>query len=505
MLPPHPASGRLGLGRRGGRARRRARGCAAAGAVIGDGGGGPKAFGADGGSAALAARSMRTPSSLALSAASGVITSLTPTASTPVAPSTSRAVMTLIRVLHIPRARRSRLWPRTLERLILAHVDEHNERVSADPMEQLELAIAAIFRSWDSPRAKAYRQHHGIPDDLGTAVTVESMAFGNADENSGSGVAFTRNPNDGTKALYGEYLVGRQGEDLVAGTHSPVDLTDPKAMDAGLRASLIVIGDRLEGLYRDAVDMEFTVESGRLYMLQVRPAKRTAVAAVRVAADLVAEGLIDVREAVSRINADQIRKLSRPAFDETALAEARLLVQGLGSSPGHAHGRAMLDSDRAAEAAAKGEPVILMRPTTSPKDIRGMLSAGGVVAATGGALSHAAVVSRALDKPCVVGCESIDIDLARRIFTIGGELFYEGDEISVDGGAGRIYSGAVKLRAVARARPRWTGFSSLRTPNLAVPSGSRRALPRRLSSRSRVRRPGWGWSASPTSSCRKVR
>jgi pyruvate,orthophosphate dikinase len=339
-----------------------------------------------------------------------------------------------------------------LEQAILSHVDEKGERVGADPMEQLELAVGAVFRSWDSPRAKAYRQHHVISDDLGTAVTIQSMVFGNADASSGSGVAFTRNPNDGTKALYGEYLIGRQGEDLVAGTHSPIDLSDPDSLDSRVRSELIGIGAKLEGLYRDAVDIEFTVESGRLYILQVRAAKRTAVAAMRVATDLVSEGLIDVREAVGRINADQIRKLSRPAFDENALAEARVIAQGLGSSPGHASGGAILDSDRAVEAAAKGEPVILVRPTTSPKDIRGMLSAGGVVTATGGALSHAAIVSRALDKPCIVGCEAIQIDLARRTFTIGNEMFREGDEISVDGGAGTIYAGAVKLRAGGASR-----------------------------------------------------
>lgn len=339
-----------------------------------------------------------------------------------------------------------------LEQTILAYVDEQGERVGADAEAQLELAIAAVFRSWDSPRAKAYRQHHGISDDLGTAVTVQSMVFGNADENSGSGVAFTRNPNDGTKALYGEYLIGRQGEDLVAGTHSPIDLSDPQGMDAELRSELIEIGDKLEALYRDAVDIEFTVESGRLYMLQVRPAKRTAAAAVRVASDLVVEGMIDTTEAVGRISVEQIRKLSRPAFDEAALATARVLARGLGSSPGHAHGAAMLDSDRAADMAASGEAVILVRPTTSPKDIRGMLAAGGVVTATGGALSHAAVVSRALDKPCVVGCETIRIDLARRTFTIDGEEFREGDEISVDGDGGKIYAGAVALRAGGASR-----------------------------------------------------
>lgn len=339
-----------------------------------------------------------------------------------------------------------------LERTILAHVHDAGESVTADPMEQLELAIGAVFRSWDSPRAKAYRQHHGISDDLGTAVMIQAMVFGNADRNSGSGVAFTRNPNDGAKALYGEYLVGRQGEDLVAGTVSPIDLSDPNGMDPTLRSGLIEIGAKLEALYRDAVDIEFTVESGRLYMLQVRPAKRTAPAAVRIAADLVAEGMIEPHEAMVRISAEQIRKLSRPSFDEAALSTARVLAQGLGSSPGHAHGAAMLDSDRAAEAAAKGDAVVLVRPTTSPKDIRGMLSANGIVAATGGSLSHAAVVSRALDKPCIVGCEAIDIDLARRTFSIAGRTFREGDAISIDGGSGKIYAGAVSLRAGGASR-----------------------------------------------------
>ena len=340
----------------------------------------------------------------------------------------------------------------SLQLAILAHADEEGESVSADPMDHLERAVAAVFRSWDSARAKAYRQHHEISDDLGTAVTVQAMVFGNADENSGSGVAFTRNPNDGQKALYGEYLIGRQGEDLVAGTHSPIDLSDPNGMPPELRSALMDIGVKLERLYRDTVDIEFTVESGQLYMLQVRPAKRTAAAAIRIAADLVAEELIAPREALSRISAEQIRKLSQPSFDEQGLAESRILAQGLGSSPGHAHGAAILDSDRAADAAAKGEDVILLRPITSPKDIRGMLSANGIVTGTGGALSHAAVVSRALDKPCIVGCETISIDPAGRTFAIGGELFREGDEISIDGMSGRVYSGLIKLRTGGSSR-----------------------------------------------------
>ena len=339
-----------------------------------------------------------------------------------------------------------------LEQAILDHTAGHGEPVRGDPMEQLERTIAAVFRSWDSARAKAYRRHHGISDELGTAVTVQAMVFGNADTNSGSGVAFTRNPNDGDKALYGEYLSGRQGEDLVSGTHTPIDLSDPNGLDSGLRRTLIGMGEVLEGLYRDAVDIEFTIESGKLFLLQVRAAKRTAAAAIRIAGDLAAEGVLMPGEAVGRIKVEHIRKMSRPAFDDDALAAARLIAQGLGSSPGHAHGAAMLDSDRAANAAADGREVILLRPTTSPKDIRGMLSANGIVTATGGALSHAAVVSRALDKPCIVGCEMVKIDLERRTFSIGGETWREGDEISVDGAAGKVYGGAIELRPVGANR-----------------------------------------------------
>jgi pyruvate,orthophosphate dikinase len=350
------------------------------------------------------------------------------------------------------RAAPSRETFAALEAAILGHAADQGEELDLSPWQLLESSIAAVFRSWDSARAKAYRKHHGISDELGTAVTIQAMVFGNADENSGSGVAFSRNPNDGARTLYGEYLVGRQGEDLVAGTHSPIDLADPHALEAALRARLIEISARLEALYRDAVDMEFTVESGQLYLLQVRPAKRTAAAAVRIAIDLAEEGLISPREATARVAPDQLRKLSRPAFDETELAAAQLLVQGLGSSPGNAYGVAILDSDRAAEAAGRGEQVLLLRPITSPKDIRGMLAANGIVTATGGALSHAAVVSRALDKPCIVGCETVVIDEARRTFSINGEAFREGDEISIDGATGRIYAGQIAFRTGAAAR-----------------------------------------------------
>lgn len=333
-----------------------------------------------------------------------------------------------------------------LEQSILAHIDSSGEVVSADPYKQLERAIEAVFRSWDSARAKAYRAHHRISDDLGTSVTVQAMVFGNADCKSGSGVAFTRNPNDGSKMLYGEYLIGRQGEDLVSGTHTPIDLADPGVLDNGLRESLIQHGRTLEALYSDAVDIEFTVETGRLYLLQVRPAKRTAIAAIKIAEDLVAENLITPKAALARISVEQVRKVSRPTFDEAEFAAARLLTQGLGSSPGQSHGAAILDADRAAERAASGEAVILLRPTTSPQDIRGMLSANGIITAKGGALSHAAVVSRALDRPCIVGCEGINIDLDKRTFAIGGTIYTEGDKISIDGTTGGVFAGAIKLQ-----------------------------------------------------------
>jgi pyruvate,orthophosphate dikinase len=340
-----------------------------------------------------------------------------------------------------------------LERSILDHIESEGESASADPLRQLEQAIEAVFRSWDSARARAYRKHHEISGDLGTAVTIQAMVFGNADENSGSGVAFTRNPNDGSKALYGEYLIGRQGEDLVSGTHTPIDLSDSKALDPGLRQAFEKHSRTLEALYGDAVDIEFTVEAGRLYFLQVRPAKRTAAAAIRIAEDLVEEGAIDRDAALERITGEQIRKVSRPAFDDEDLARATLVTQGLGSSPGHACGAAVLDADRAADRALSGENVILLRPTTSPQDIRGMLAAAGIITARGGALSHAAVVSRALDRPCIVGCDAIDIDLKHRTFAIGGKTYPEGAQISMDGSTGKVFAGALKLKAAGAGLP----------------------------------------------------
>lgn len=334
-----------------------------------------------------------------------------------------------------------------LERAIVEIGRDLGVPVPTDPRTQLDLSICAIFDSWDSARAKAYRKHHGIADDLGTAVTVQSMVFGNLDAQSGSGVAFTRNPNTGEIGLYGEYLTGRQGEDLVSGTHTPVDLSNPDVADPELRRALMTCGRKLEALYADAVDIEFTVEQSRLYLLQVRPAKRAAAAAVRIAVDLAEEGLVSRASAIGSVSAEQVRRLLRPTFDPQLLAAAHQLAEGVGSSPGHASGAAMLDSDRAAQLAAKGERVILLRPTTSPQDIHGMLVADGIVTAKGGALSHAAVVSRALDKPCVVGCAMISVDPEGRTFAVNGRRFPEGSMLSIDGSEGKVYDGVIPLRA----------------------------------------------------------
>jgi pyruvate,orthophosphate dikinase len=336
-----------------------------------------------------------------------------------------------------------------LARAIASAVEVQGAFAATHPREQLDCTISAVFDSWDSARAKAYRKHHGIPDDLGTAVAVQAMVFGNLDERSGSGVVFTRNPNSGARELYGEYLSGRQGEDLVSGAVTPIDLSDPVAGDPGLRQRLLDYGNRAERLYRDAVDLEFTVECSRLYLLQARPAKRTAAAAVRIAVDLASEGLITKREALKHVSAEQTHRLLRPVFDAEMLARAEELAQGIGSSPGHAAGHAVLNADRAAERAATGEHVILVRPTTSPQDIRGMLASDGIVTARGGTLSHAAVVSRALDKPCIVGAQAIEIDSEAESFSIGGRRFQEGSPISIDGSTGKVYSGLLPMKRSA--------------------------------------------------------
>jgi pyruvate,orthophosphate dikinase len=314
-----------------------------------------------------------------------------------------------------------------------------------DPYQQLDLAIKAVFASWFGKRANDYRNSQKIPHDLGTAVNVVTMVFGNMGDDSGTGVAFTRNTFDGTNELYGEYLVNAQGEDVVAGIRTPQDISHlreemPEAYDEFVR-----IGRQLEAHYRDVQDLEFTIERGRLYMLQTRIAKRTAAAAVRIAVQMVEEGLISEREAVERIEPGQVDQLLRAQFDPDARKGAPQVAKGLNASPGAAVGRAVFSADTAVEWVENGEKVVLVRVETSPDDFHGMAVAQGILTARGGATSHAAVVARQIGKPCVAGCAELLVDYGTSSArsTLTGATFKEGDQISVDGSTGEVFLGAL--------------------------------------------------------------
>jgi pyruvate,orthophosphate dikinase len=334
-----------------------------------------------------------------------------------------------------------------------ALVDEYKQVVRqdtgrdfpSDPYEQLDLAIKAVFASWFGKRANDYRNSQKIPHDLGTAVNVVTMVFGNMGDDSGTGVAFTRNTFDGTKELYGEYLTNAQGEDVVAGIRTPAKISQlqrdmPEAYDEFVR-----IGNQLESHYRDVQDLEFTIEKGRLYMLQTRIAKRTAAAAVKIAVQMVNEGVITRREAVERIEPAQVDQLLRATFDQKALRGATKIVNGLNASPGAAVGRAVFDADTAVEWAARGEPVILVRIETSPDDFHGMAVSQGIITARGGATSHAAVVARQIGKPCVAGSADLMVDYGGKQAhcNVTGTQFKEGDWVSLDGSSGALYLGAL--------------------------------------------------------------
>jgi pyruvate,orthophosphate dikinase len=312
-----------------------------------------------------------------------------------------------------------------------------------DAREQLRRAIRAVFDSWNSSRAQVYRNMYGIPDDLGTAVNVVQMVFGNKGEDSATGVCFTRDPSTGQQGVYGEYLVNAQGEDVVAGTRTPEPLTElrqhmPEAYD-----QLIETMAALEHNYRDMQDIEFTVEQGRLYLLQTRTAKRTAAAAIKCAVDMTGEGLIEREEAVARIDPAQLDQLLHPRLDPDA--EFEVAAQGLNASPGAACGKIVLDADSAEERGRAGESVILVRWETTPDDIHGLIQAKGVLTAHGGMTSHAAVVARGMGKPCVAGCEGLDIDTEAKTVRIGGHQLGEGDLITIDGGTGRVIVREVAL------------------------------------------------------------
>jgi pyruvate,orthophosphate dikinase len=311
----------------------------------------------------------------------------------------------------------------------------------SDPYEQLDLAIKAVFASWFGQRARDYRKFNKIPDDLGTAVNVVTMVFGNMGSDSGTGVAFTRDPNTGEKELYGEYLTNAQGEDVVAGIRTPAQISQLADEMPEAYAEFQHIASQLERHYRNVQDLEFTIERGRLYMLQTRDAKRTAAAAVRIAVDMVDEGLISEREAVARIEPAQVDQLLRDQFDPNARKGARRVAKGLNASPGAAVGRAVFDADDAVEWAGRGENVVLVRVETSPDDFHGMAVAEGILTARGGATSHAAVVARQIGKPCVAGCAELVVDDGAKSArsSDSGLSFKEGDWISLDGSTGEVF------------------------------------------------------------------
>ena len=313
----------------------------------------------------------------------------------------------------------------------------------SDPLDQLDLATKAVFASWFGKRAMDYRNNQKIAHDLGTAVNVVTMVFGNMGDDSGTGVAFTRDPNTGEKVLYGEYLTNAQGEDVVAGIRTAPKISQMQTEMPAVYAEFVRIGEQLERHYRDVQDLEFTIERGKLYMLQTRSAKRTAAAAVRIAADLVDEGLITRDEALMRIEPAHVDQLLRDQFDPTARGAAVRIAKGLNASPGAAVGRAVFDADTAVEWVDRGERVVLVRVETSPDDFHGMAVAQGILTARGGATSHAAVVARQIGKPCVAGCHELAVDYRTKTATANDITFAEGDWISVDGSTGEVFVGAL--------------------------------------------------------------
>jgi pyruvate,orthophosphate dikinase len=314
-----------------------------------------------------------------------------------------------------------------------------------DPRIQLDMAVRAVFDSWNTERAVLYRRQERIPSDLGTAVNVMAMVFGNTGMDSGTGVAFTRDPASGAQGVYGDYLQNAQGEDVVAGIRNTVPLADLERLDKKSYDDLMAIMQKLEEHYRDLCDIEFTVEHGKLWMLQTRVGKRTAEAAFRIALQLVDQGMIDMDEAVRRVTGGQLAQLMFPRFDEKA--EKDLVANGMNASPGAAVGKAVFDSATAVEWADRGEPVILVRRETNPDDLKGMVAAKGVLTSRGGKTSHAAVVARGMGRTCVCGAESLDVDVKGRRFTSAdGQTVAEGDLISIDGTTGEVFKGEVPVQ-----------------------------------------------------------
>src|SRR5580693_6642257 len=323
-------------------------------------------------------------------------------------------------------------------------VEQAGREFPQDPREQMDLAVMAVFNSWNSDRAVLYRRQERIPSDLGTAVSVVAMVFGNLGDDSGTGVAFTRDPGTGAQGVYGDYLQNAQGEDVVAGIRSVVPLQELESIDKTSYDQLMDIMRTLENHYRDLCDIEFTIERGKLWMLQTRVGKRTAAAAFRIAMQFVDQGLIDEDEALRRVSGEELARLMFPRFDTSG--EITKIATGVSASPGAAVGKAVFDSARAVEWANNGEKVILVRRETNPDDLHGMIAAQGILTSRGGKTSHAAVVARGMGKTCVCGADELDVDTKGRKFTApGGVVINEGDMISIDGTSGVVYQGEVPV------------------------------------------------------------
>jgi pyruvate,orthophosphate dikinase len=343
----------------------------------------------------------------------------------------------------------------------------------ASPWDQLTGAVGAVFGSWMNDRAIVYRRKYNIPTEWGTAVNVQAMVYGNTGEQSGSGVAFTRNPANGTREFYGEFLINAQGEDVVAGVRTPEPVAELKKHLPAAFRELERIRKVLETHFRDVQDFEFTIEDGVVYMLQTRNGKRTAMAALKFSIDMVKEKLIDWKTAVLRNPADQLEQLLAPVFDPAEIAKAEVIATGLPAGPGAASGRVYLNAERAVDAAARGEDVLLVRVETSPEDLRGMIAAGGILTARGGVSSHAALVARQMGKVCVCGADALEVNYGARTVTVAGRAFREGDWMSIDGTAGRVYAGQVQTApseiivgllqgdAAAKRTEKFKGFEQL--------------------------------------------
>ncbi|MEM3637430.1 MAG: pyruvate, phosphate dikinase [Conexivisphaerales archaeon] len=334
-------------------------------------------------------------------------------------------------------------WARVVEEFKKKVKEATGQEIPQDPYKQLFMAIAAVFDSWYNPRAQEYRKIYKISEELGTAVNIVEMVYGNYDDNSATGVAFTRNPSTGEKRLYGEYLTRAQGEDVVAGIRTPMPIESMQQHLPEAYSQLLETARKLEEYFKDMQDIEFTVERGRLYMLQTRTGKRTAQAAVKIAVDMVSEGLITSREAVSRVEPDQIDQLLHRQVNPSV--KEKPIAVGIAASPGAAAGKVVFTDEDSVMARERGEAAILVRPETAPEDIAGIAASEGVLTSRGGKTSHAAVVTRGMGKPCIVGAEEIKIDLNRQVFEVNGIMVKKGDIITIDGSTGRVYLGQVEM------------------------------------------------------------